>query len=208
MENFYIIASPIALYIFTLISPGQNFLIIAQSCLLKSKAEAIKTATGIATGSGIYAYISLFGLSFLAKISWVLFMVNVIAPTYLVYLGTTMIANKKPLEFCEKKFRNKRAYTVGLLINLMNSKTIFFFASTFNLAITRQPQHFSHLRLFYALIIPALSLCWYVTLANLFSLSKIKEVYLSCKGHIDKGVGMIFICIGAYLFFSLTYIAT
>lgn len=192
---------PLTAYVCAMISPGQNFLVVAYTSVNANQKLAHFTACGIATGSFFYACISMFGIASL--INQQPFFYNLIfycAAGYLCYIGVKIWrrANETmEIALTNIKLTPYQSYLQGLLTNLSNPKSILFFASIFTLylphTITLEQRWVT------VLAVLGLSLSWHNVLASLFAQYKFRQYYMRSKPIIDRVIGSVFVLLSAFL---------
>ncbi|NRA21535.1 MAG: LysE family translocator [Oceanospirillaceae bacterium] len=125
---------------FAVASPGPATLAIAATSMSQGRLKGAALATGISTGSIIWACLAALGLSAIMYTNiWLFEMLRYAGAGYLLYLAyksARSVLSAKKLEIrATKNSSYKAAYWKGVTIHLTNPKAIFFFASLYAIAI-------------------------------------------------------------------------
>ncbi|MFA0085743.1 LysE family translocator [Vibrio sp. 10N.261.51.F12] len=117
-------------------SPGPSLAIVAKHSLAGGRLNGIVTAWAHACGIGIYAIISLVGLSVVLQQSPMLFKaISLAGAAYLAYLGVNALRSKggvaAKLESGERTTLLQSARE-GFLISILNPKIALFFIALFS----------------------------------------------------------------------------
>ncbi|RZM10511.1 MAG: LysE family translocator, partial [Sphingomonas sp.] len=120
-------------------SPGPNFMVVAQRSVARGRADGLATVLGVVTVSGMWAAGSLFGIGLLfALFPWTRTVLRVLSAGYLFWLGIKMWRNARvPLAIADTDARGSGfwgAYRAGLATNLSNAKSLAFYTSAFSAA--------------------------------------------------------------------------
>lgn len=121
-------------------SPGPATLAIAGTSMSQGRLKGAALATGISTGSLIWACLAALGLSAIMYTNiWLFEMMRYLGAGYLLYLAyksARSVLSKKELKIKQTTSGSlKSAYFKGVAIHLTNPKAIFFFASLYAIAI-------------------------------------------------------------------------
>lgn len=117
-------------------SPGPSLAIVAKHSLAGGRINGIVTAWAHACGIGVYAIISLVGLSVVLQQSPMLFKaISLMGAAYLAYLGVNALRSKggvaAKLESGERTTLLQSARE-GFLISILNPKIALFFIALFS----------------------------------------------------------------------------
>lgn len=193
MTYALLLAGVFAAHTLASISPGPNFLIVTQTAMSGSRAAAVATALGIATGAAVWSAAALLGLTVLfAQIPWLHAGLRLLGGIYLVVLGARLWrAADKPIA------RNAgddvahvaaaQAFRRGLFTNMTNPKAAIFYGSIFAAFLT--PDLPRWVALAAVAIIVANSAAWHVMLACLFSHQRAQRWYRRARRTIDRVCG-------------------
>lgn len=195
----------IGIFLIGVISPGPNFLVVAQSSLSLGRTAGILTGLGVATGDAIYASVGFLGLStFITQSGYVFGIIKMAGGAYLIWLGLQMFRDKQALEVKEysiSEVKKMRCYCLGLLTDLANPKTVIFFASIF--VATHDPTHPLWVSIAKLVGIIVTSILWRISLATIFSGETFRQKYTALKVWIDRVFGSVLILLGFR--FALSY---
>src|SRR5207253_8225595 len=95
MEAMSILIPVFAVFIPALILPGPDFVGVVRSSLTRGTTAGLLTTLGVSIGLGMYATLSLLGLStVLVEYQWLTWLVRVLGGAYLIYLGIKLLRSK------------------------------------------------------------------------------------------------------------------
>ena len=127
-----------AIFSIGVMSPGPNFMVVAQRSVARGRADGIATMLGVVTVSGIWARASLFGIGVLfAAFPWMRSFLRIGGAAYLLWLGVRMWRHaNEPLPVVPGGEGGGfwRAYRAGLATDLSNAKAVAFYTSAFSAA--------------------------------------------------------------------------
>jgi len=134
------------LFFFGLISPGPNFLVVAQSALKSGRVAGFATALGAALGGAVHADLGLFGVTRLVSLRPAMMGIELLGGVYLGWLGTRMlIPRASGAEFqhllSSTSVSARSHFWRGLVTDLSNPKTVVFFASIFAVTVDPESSH-------------------------------------------------------------------
>lgn len=184
------------------ISPGPDFIAVTSQSLSDRKA-GIGVAFGVTIACLAWAALAIFGLGLvLSRLSWLYEIIRYLGAAYLVYLGVRMLIglrlSPERLAISAAPSRSMSlALRRGLLVGLTNPKSAAFFGSLF---VTVLPGHAPLWVYAVTLAIVALVACgWFCALAMLFSMGRIRDIYLRLRRPFDAVMGGLLVAIGAKL---------
>nr|WP_165441443.1 LysE family transporter [Pseudomonas syringae] len=183
------------------ISPGPDFIAVTSNALV-SRKRGIGVALGTSAGIAIWAILAVIGLGvLLTKISWLYDVIRVVGVCYLFYLGIKMLLSaRRPYE--ELKITSTHntttpAHRVGLLVSATNPKAAAFFGSFFITVLPAQAPTWVFAAA--VIVVTAVSLVWFSTLALMFSTDRVREIYAKMRRPIDAAMGAILVGLGLRL---------
>jgi len=194
------------LFMLGVVSPGPNFVVVAQRALNHGRAEAFSTILGVATVSVMWAAASLFGLVVIFKIfPWTQIALRIVGAAYLVWSGVRLwrrASRPAPAMGGEKATRAGLidAYRAGLATNLSNAKAITFYSSTFA-AAAPAPEKTATLWAVLLLIL-CLVLLWYGAVALMLTTGPLARAYRRGRLWIERTSGALMIAFGLRLAFG------
>jgi threonine efflux protein len=93
MEALRVLLPVFGVFIPALMLPGPDFIGVVRSSMTRGTGGGLRTAAGVSTGLGLYAALSLVGLSaVLVEYQWLSWVIRVLGGLYLVYLGVRLVA--------------------------------------------------------------------------------------------------------------------
>lgn len=190
-----------------MVSPGPNFLIVAQTAAGQGRVAALAAVAGVVIVNGLWAGASLFGLkAVFAAVPVVFAAVKAAGAAYLVWLGVRLWRDaRKPLHATPVAGTAGLwgAFRAGLATNLANFKAVAFFASAFAAAAPAPGE--TAMLWMSLLVVIVMATCWYglVALALALSSPAVAGAYRRAKRWIDRACGGLMILFGARLAWSL-----
>ena len=207
MIDYIALMHLLLLFVLALLLPGPDFMIVCSTALTRGAREGIKVAAGIALITGLYALISLMGLSVVfERYHGLIIVLKVCGGIYLLYLGGSLIRGSfskqrpNPVSDMPLSIKRRSAFTVGVLTCLTNPKAIAFFASIFSMALTPATTLATKGALLCAL--PLIALCWFVLVALGMSRSALRQRYEKGRKFMDRFVGGVISLFGVRMVFS------
>ena len=98
MEAIRTLLPVFGIFIPALILPGPDFIGVVRSSMTRGAAGGLRTTIGVSVGLGLYATLSLLGLSaVLVEYQWLTWAVRLLGSAYLIYLGIRLL-RAKPIQ--------------------------------------------------------------------------------------------------------------
>jgi len=202
MEFMPQLATLASVMLLACISPGPDFIAVTSQSLSDRKA-GIGAAIGVTVACLIWATLAIFGLGMiLSRLSWLYEVIRYLGAAYLIYLGIRMLIGLRlsatELAISAAPVRTMpRALRRGFLVGMTNPKSAAFFGSLF---VTVLPIHAPLWVHGVTLAIVGIVACgWFCTLALLFSMRRIRNIYLKLRRPFDAVMGGLLVAIGARL---------
>ena len=186
-----------AVFIPALILPGPDFVGVVRSSLTRGTTAGLLTTLGVTIGLGMYATLSLLGLSaVLVKYQWLTWAVRVLGGAYLVYLGIKLLRAKpgKMDDAAAQGALRGNALLFGFFVTLTNPKAIVLFASVFATAVTASTPHWL-MALMIGLVMTS-ALIWYSIVSLFMSSAPVMRRFQNARHWIERVAGASFILIG------------
>ena len=186
------------------VTPGTNTLLVAQLAASDRASSAIFAAIGVAMGSAVWAALALLGVNILfAVFPLVRIALQVAGGLYLLYLATRLWSSgKRENDITVGSLSPFVAFYRGLLTNFSNPKAALFFGGVFSTCFPIDPPN--ALLVASVLVVFVNALCWYVSLAYLFSRKPVRDAYLRKRSMIGKMAGVLLGALGSrFLLMSL-----
>ena len=138
--NLHSVLMVVMLFFFGLISPGPNFLVVAETALNFGRAAGVVTGLGAALGDAVYASVGLFGVTRLITVRPVMMAIQFLGGFYLIRLGVRMLSLRRASaqrnsSLSVKGLSVRVHFWRGLATDLANPKTVVFFAGIFAIAV-------------------------------------------------------------------------
>lgn len=197
MTATIVLVSVFAIFIPALLLPGPDFVAVVRSAMTRGRAAGLWTTLGVSAGLGLYATLSLLGLSaLLVEYQWLAWTVRVLGAGYLIYLGVRLLlARPQRLEVSAEEDRPRgNPLLFGFLVTLTNPKAIVLFASVFATAVTASTPTWL-LAVMIALVV-ASSLSWYAVVSLFMSSAPVVRRFGKARHWIERAAGVCFVGIG------------
>ncbi|MBS7818910.1 LysE family transporter [Wohlfahrtiimonas chitiniclastica] len=187
-----------------LASPGPDFFFISQVAASRPREDALKAIFGVTLGVFVWALLALLGLNIVLKqLPWLHRGIMTLGGGYLLYLAYLLMrAALKPIEMTARNATavKQRFFLKGLLTNLSNTKALIYFVSVFSAIVTGSVDLSTKAMILG--IITLETLVWFLFIARLFSLPKVKQKYQQYAPYIDGLAGICFLLFGGFLVYA------
>jgi threonine efflux protein len=187
------------------VSPGPNFLTIAQIAASKSRPAAVAAVGGTGLATVIWGVCGVAGVQalFLAA-PWAYLALKIGGAAYLVYNGGRLLVRSwkrtniigGPSEGASQMSR-RRAYALGLATGLANPRSALSVASVFAVALPGRPT--VGLAAAAVATMVAVSVGWYFLVAYLFTTGVMARGYRRFGHWIDRLAGGMLVLLGVKL---------
>lgn len=197
MNAAIVLVSVFGIFIPALILPGPDFVAVVRLSMGRGTRAGLLTTVGIAAGHGLYATLSLLGLSaLLLQFEWLTWVLRLLGGSYLVFLGIRLLLSKRTdgETATAREARGGNPLLFGFLITLTNPKGIVLFASVFATAVT--PATPGWLMALMVGLVMASTLSWYAIVALFMSSSPVARRFDKAKHWIERTAGVCFVIIG------------
>lgn len=191
------------------LSPGPDVLLIARSAASTNRSNTLKIIAGISAGIVVWVVLTLAGFTVLIdQFPWIQQVLMIVGGAFLARMGWTMLkgglqAFKQRHEASDDQIMMNEAknyFTLGLLTNLSNPKTLIYFSSVFSLALSSSASDYLKSQL--AVIIPLQTFLTFALLMLLISQPKIKVLYQRAGNYIDLISGILFLIFAIWLWYD------
>ncbi|MBS7820553.1 LysE family transporter [Wohlfahrtiimonas chitiniclastica] len=187
-----------------LASPGPDFFFISQVAASRPREDALKAIFGVTLGVFVWALLALLGLNIVLKqLPWLHRGIMTLGGSYLLYLAYLLMrAALKPIQMTARNATavKQRFFLKGLLTNLSNTKALIYFVSVFSAIVTGSIDLSTKAMILG--IITLETLVWFLFIARLFSLPKVKQKYQQYAPYIDGLAGICFLLFGGFLVYT------
>jgi threonine efflux protein len=196
VEALSVLLPVFGVFIPALILPGPDFVGVVRSSMTRGTRAGLLTTLGVSIGLGMYATLSLLGLSaVLVKFQWLTWAVRVLGGTYLAWLGIRLLL-AKPVAIGQQPQGAVRgnALLFGFIVTLTNPKAIVLFASVFATAVTASTPIW--LMVLMIALVVASGLVWYSIVALFMSSAPVMRRFQHARHWIERIAGASFVLIG------------
>jgi threonine efflux protein len=198
MQAISVLLPVFGIFIPALILPGPDFVAVVRSSLTRGTRGGLLTTVGVSTGLGLYATLSLLGLSaVLVEYQWLTWTVRVLGGAYLVYLGIRLLRAKPTMTMGSDVPRGPvrgNALVFGFLVTLTNPKAIVLFASVFATSVTASTPGW--LMVLMIALVVASALAWYSIVSLFMSSAPVMRRFQHARHWIERAAGASFVLIG------------
>jgi|SRR5215469_5264772 len=190
--NLHSVLTVVMLFFFGLISPGPNFLVVAETALNFGRAAGVVTGLGAALGDAVYATAGLFGVTGLITVEPVMMAIEFLGGLYLIWLGVRMLSLRRVSAQRNNSISvdgvSMRAhFWRGLATGLANPKTVIFFAGMFAIAVN--PATTGTVRGAMLLGIMLTSVLWRFFVSVVFSTTVMRKTYERTERIVERLFG-------------------
>lgn len=205
-----------ALHLVAQLSPGPDILLIAKCSASTSTANTLKVILGISLGILFWVILTLMGFKVLVdQFPWIQRVLMLVGGFFLARMGWAMLrggiqayrqarqqGDMGGFDHNQLGFQ-KNYFTMGLLTNLSNPKTLIYFSSVFSLALSASAPELLKLQL--AIIIPIQTFLTFSLLMLVLSRPVIKRVYQRSGHYIDLVSGGLFLIFAVWLWYDAIF---
>ncbi len=203
MDTVAILASVAGIWALGAITPGPNFLVIAETALARSRRHALLAVVGTILGTMVWGFAGLFGVTLLFSAApWLYLALKLVGGAYIAYLGIRLILASFRRQadgpmVSARGLSGPAALRRGLFTNLTNPKTAAFVASLFAATLPETPS--LALGVACVAVMVTVSLTWYGVVACALATSRVSGVYVRARRWIDRVAGALFVGFGGKL---------
>ncbi|NQV61004.1 MAG: LysE family transporter [Alphaproteobacteria bacterium] len=155
------------------------------------------TTLGVSICLGLYAALSLLGLSaLLVQYQWLAWVVRLLGAGYLIYLGLRLILAKSgaPEIAGQDGIGPGSAFRFGFFVTLTNPKAVVLFTSVFATSVTAATPVW--LMLLMIGLVFAAALIWYSIVSVFMSSAPVRRRFTRARHWIERAAGVVFVGIG------------
>lgn len=191
----------LAVFIPALMLPGPDFIGVVRSSLTRGARAGLMTTFGVSVMLGIYAILSLAGLSaVMVQHHWLAVAVRIAGGLYLIYLGVRLVRTRAhPIDMEDDAVGTApvgalRSFLFGVGVTLTNPKAIILFASVFAPSIT--PTTPTWVMAAMVAIVVASSAIWYTLVTLFMTAPPVMRRFRRAQHWIERVAGVCFVAIG------------
>lgn len=205
---FLLLISIATTQLVALASPGPDFFFVSQVAASSTRKQSFRAVCGITLGVFVWALLAILGLNIvLQKFPMLHRGIMISGGAYLLYLAYLLIqsalaAHHAKNSTSEPKLPSVRSkfFLKGLFTNLSNTKALIYFVSVFSAIVTGSVD-ISTKSIILGLIVIETFL-WFIFVAYVFSLPKVKAKYQEYTQYVDGAAGLCFLFFGCYLVYT------
>lgn len=180
-------------------SPGPNFVAVSHRAVSSSRFEAMAMVLGIALVNMLWATAAVFGVGLLiTSFPWMFWAIKLMGAGYLVWFGFQLLKQSaKPLRTAESSKTGATFSTAlrdGITTNLVNPKSMAFYASIFSGTVPAQAS--TQMLVMLVVMVGVIAVIWYGSVALVLSVSRVANLYRRGKAAIERSCGLILILLG------------
>lgn len=196
----------VGLFMLGVISPGPNFLVVAERSMASGFRAGVATGLGVATGDAFFAAVGLLGLATLVpQAGWLFSAIKILGGLYIAWIGLSLLRRSRragavPVAANSEPVSTARCFRVGLLTDLSNPKTVVFFASIFAAAYDPALPAWVTAAMWGGIV--ASSIVWRTGLAAAFSRGYVRTLYARFRRSVETLFGAVLILFGLRLALS------
>ncbi|PLX74455.1 MAG: hypothetical protein C0615_09465 [Desulfuromonas sp.] len=208
MDIWLNITTILTVFTLAIISPGPNFILVANTALFRSRREGLYTAFGVATGSALFGLAGMVGLLIIfVRFPYFADLIRLVGGIYLTWLGLQMVRSglrrqseveSRSLESLD--FIPFAAWRTGLLTNLGNPKAWAFYLSLFTVVMT--PGFLLWQKAMVNGSMFLISFAWYGLVAILVSDRNLQSRLRRVQASVQLLFGIMLSGLGVYLFIN------
>jgi len=197
MDPTIILLSVFGIFIPALILPGPDFVAVVRSSMTMGTKAGLCTTLGVSICLGLYAALSLLGLSaLLVQYQWLAWVVRLLGAGYLIYLGLRLILAKSgaPEIAGQDGIGAGSSFRFGFFVTLTNPKAVVLFTSVFATSVTAATPVW--LMLLMIGLVFAAALIWYSIVSVFMSSAPVRRRFTRARHWIERAAGVVFVGIG------------
>lgn len=197
MEWLGVFVAVFAIFLPALMLPGPDFIAVVRSSMAHGARAGLLTTAGVSLGLGVYATLSLVGLSaLLVQYQWLAVVLRVAGGLYLAWLGLRLLfARPQELELdAAARTPRRNPLIFGFLVTMTNPKAIVLFASVFATSVSAQTPAWVLVAMV-ALVVVSAAL-WYTLVSLFMSSAPVLRRFAGLQHWIERVAGACFVAIG------------
>lgn len=178
------------------ISPGPSLAVVIRNTINGGRKQGVLTGVGHGLGLGMYALLSVMGISSLITGNKQFFSIlQIIGSFFLIFLASRMIfkqPHKELTHFDKNKMR--KGFFEGFMISFLNPKILIFFTAVFSQFMTDDLTLID--KIIMAVVAGAIDITWYVLVAIVLAGTRLLNILKRQSIYIDKITGYILLILG------------
>ena len=181
------------------ISPGPSLAVVINNTIQGGRKQGVLTGIGHGLGLGMYAFISVMGISSLITDNKQLFtMLQIMGSVFLIYISGKMILNQTNKQVIKiNKEEVTKGFFEGFMISFFNPKILMFFTAVFSQFIADDLTLKD--KILMASVAGAIDITWYVLVAIVLAGTKLLNILKSNSNYLDKIIGYTLLFLGIFM---------
>ena len=178
------------------ISPGPSLAVVIRNTINGGRKQGVLTGIGHGLGLGMYALLSVMGISSLITGNKQFFSIlQIIGSFFLIFLASRMIFNQPHKELTHfDKNKMRKGFFEGFMISFLNPKILIFFTAVFSQFMTDDLTLID--KIIMAAVAGAIDITWYVLVAIVLAGTRLLNILKRQSIYIDKITGYILLILG------------
>ena len=207
MNEVSLLMTLAGVHFIALMSPGPDFALIVQNTSHHGRKTGLTIAAGLSLGILIHSVLSITGISYLVQQHPMLFAIlQLLGGSYLLWLGfgalKSIYQHKRSNNQSERKPSRilkdqTKAFSQGLMTNLLNPKALVFFVSLMSSLVPATMSLTGKTAAVF--ILWSLALFWFSLLAWMLSTKTLQRKLEASATYIDGICGIIFTLLGGVI---------
>lgn len=206
MVQWSAVVAVLSVYITGVMIPGPNFVAVVHKAVSSTRTAALAMVAGIVVVNLFWATCAILGVGMVfAAFPWAALLAKIIGATYLIWFGGNLIwkaragaansaANTVAADLPAAPAGLRQAFVQGFLTNIVNPKSMAFFAAVFAAAT---PAHVSWPTFAAMLsVVGIVASSWYSLVAVIMSHPGIAAKYRRGKAWMDRLCGGLIVALG------------
>ena len=181
------------------ISPGPSLAVVINNTIQGGRKQGVLTGIGHGLGLGMYAFISVMGISSLITDNKQLFtMLQIMGSVFLIYISGKMILNQTNKQVIKiNKEEVTKGFFEGFMISFFNPKILMFFTAVFSQFMADDLTLKD--KILMASVAGAIDITWYVLVAIVLAGTKLLNILKSNSNYLDKIIGYTLLFLGIFM---------
>ncbi len=185
-----------------MLSPGPDFFLVVKNAARYSRRAALATTLGINVGIAVHMSYCVLGLVLIIQQTpWLFDLLKYAGAGYLIWIGVQALLSRGGVSsvtdengHTQQQVPFWRAFSEGLLCNLLNPKVTLFFFSVFTQLL--QPDSSLHEKILIALIIFLLGIVYWPLLVLLIQQAWVLRALRRVQHTVDRVLGGVLLALG------------
>ncbi len=196
-----------SIYFAAVLTPGANFLLVAQNALAYSRRTGLLTVAGVATGASLYVTAGVIGFAAVVSQSALVYnLIWMIGAAYFAYMGYQLLTRQSRLSAegqataVDLDLSRAQAYRSGLMTAVANPASALYFLSLFTtfIPVSSTPVD----KILAGLMLVSISLTCYACVALTFLNRRVRGLYGRAEVTMNRVFGIVWLLLAARLVLS------